>query len=416
MRITLMTTGTRGDLEPFLALGRALQARGHSVNLATGREYHSLVAEQGLQHSQIDLPFLEIMKSPDALASKNGDKKASARLRRDFYDPAIGQMIKDLWKAAQGTEVIVSNHAVYFSRHIADKLGIPFIFSSCSPFLSPTREFPFMFLTNRNLGPWLNRLTYMAIHLILPMHDYPFVKQACQEVFGHHPGSRFSSILKRQGRPIPLIYHFSPHLLNRPRDWPETTHMTGYWPLERQDYKPPEDLLRFLEAGPPPLYLGFGSMVTNRQDFLSEVVARALRQSGQRAVLCAGEGGIADPNREDVYYTNFVPFDWLFPRVQGVVHHGGTGVTHLGLRYGKPTVICPVIADQEFWAKTLHAKGLAPAPFATRYRDLSAESLADAMTALRNPAMQSRAAALGDKLSTERALDDAVALIESYAS
>jgi len=412
-----MSQGTRGDLEPFLALARGLMARGHSVNLATGREYAPLVAEQGVEHSPINLDFLAVMKSPDGLASKNGDKQAARRLRREFYDPAIVQIMRDLWEAARGTQLIVSNHAVYYSRHIADKLGVPFVLSTCSPFLTPTRAFPFMFLTNRPLGGLLNWLSYLAIHLILPWQDHPWVVRACREVLGTHPGSRFSSILERRGRPIPVLYHFSPTLSAAPSDWPRSTRITGYWHLERAGYQPPEKLEAFLAAGPPPVYLGFGSMVTSRGPELGELVARALELSGQRAVLCAGEGGLADPGRpETVYYTDFVPFDWLFPRVSAVVHHGGTGVTTLGLKHGRPTVICPVIGDQEYWARRLHALGAAPPPFAPRYRDLTAESLARALRqAVEDPSLRRRAEELGRGVAREDGVTRAVEAIEEVA-
>jgi sterol 3beta-glucosyltransferase len=147
-------------------------------------------------------------------------------------------------------------------------------------------------------------------------------------------------------------------------------------------------------------------------------VIQALEQTGQRAVLCAGEGGIADPERPElVYYTRFVPFEWLFPRVRAVVHHGATGTTSLGLKYGKPTVICPLIGDQEFWGKILYRRGLAPAPFARRYVDLTAERLAAAIrTVVDDPGMRVRAEALAQQLQREDGVSNAVDFVEQQVA
>lgn len=409
-----MTLGTRGDVEPFLALALGLLRRGFQVRFATDLEFEALVRELGIAYCPINVRFLEAMRSPDGIAAIKGDKKAVARLKKEIYQPAVRQIFCDAWEAAQGADAIICNHALYYARLIAHKLDIPMLFGICSPFLSPTRAFPFMWLTNRDLGGFINRLSYLGIYQLV-LQEYPFVKRVCREL-GIDPGSRFSNVLRHRGGHIPVLYYFSPALLPRPGDWDPSARIIGYWHLGRHnDWQPPPALEKFLVQGPPPIYVGFGSMVTNSQVELSELVATALQLSGERAVLCAGEGGIADPGLDSVFYTDYIPFSWLFPRVKAVVHHGGTGVVNLGIKYGKPTVVCPLIADQAFWAARLHQQGIAPPPFASRYEGLTAHTLADAIKRAAGDAhMRERAEALGRELRAEDGVAEAVRTIEEY--
>jgi sterol 3beta-glucosyltransferase len=191
-------------------------------------------------------------------------------------------------------------------------------------------------------------------------------------------------------------------------------HVTGYWFLGQSgDWQPPAHLLRFLEAGAPPVYVGFGSMSGTSGQERARIVVEALAKAGQRGVLVSGWGGLqADELPEDILMLDNVPHDWLFPHTAAVVHHGGAGTTAAGLRAGKPTVICPFIADQPFWGSVVHELGVGPEPI--HQRGLSVENLASAITTtVTNAEMQRCAAVVGDKIRAEDGITTAIEVIES---
>jgi sterol 3beta-glucosyltransferase len=267
-------------------------------------------------------------------------------------------------------------------------------------------------LAGRSLGGPLNVLTYT---LILPLMTAPYnrmVNTWRQEALELPPRGALASELTRDGKPVPVLYAFSPHVVPVPPDWPATTVVTGYWFLDRPaTWQPPRALVDFLEAGPPPVYVGFGSMTAADPAALTRLVIEALRQAGLRGVLAAGWGGLqsgALPGH--VFALEAAPHDWLFPRMAAVVHHGGAGTTAAGLRAGRPTIICPFFGDQAFWGERVFALGAGPRPMAQK--SLTAERLADALRqAVGEPGYGQRAEALGQRLQAERGVERAVELV-----
>ena len=163
------------------------------------------------------------------------------------------------------------------------------------------------------------------------------------------------------GHTIPVLYAMSPLIMPRPANWSENIHMTGYWLGKLQDrYEPPAELKAFLDAGEPPVYIGFGSMVSAEMKETLDVVLEAVRRSGVRAILSTGWGGAVIPKRDDLYVAEYVPHDWLFQHVSAVVHHGGAGTTAAGILAEKPTLIIPFGGDQPFWGTRAYALGIGP--------------------------------------------------------
>jgi len=197
------------------------------------------------------------------------------------------------------------------------------------------------------------------------------------------------------------VFHgFSPLVVPRPGDWPSRVEVAGYWwPARPDGWQPPAELADFLAAGPPPVFLGFGSMAPGQGERLSKLVAAAVKRAGVRAVVQAGWAELSGCGA-DVLAIGDVPHDWLFPRTAAVVHHAGAGTTAAGLRAGVPAVPVPVMADQPFWASRLYELGVAPRPLP--FQDLTAEALAAAITAcLSEPAHRRRAAELARGIAAE---------------
>jgi UDP:flavonoid glycosyltransferase YjiC (YdhE family) len=215
-----------------------------------------------------------------------------------------------------------------------------------------------------------------------------------------------------------LLYCYSAAVAPPPPDWGSWIEVTGYWFLDRKtDWTPPPALAEFLEEGPPPVYVGgFGTMTNRDPGDLARIVARALGAAGVRAVVLTGWGGL--PKEElprEIFAVDWVPFDWLFPRVSAVVHHGGAGTTAASLRAGVPTVVVPFFLDQFFWGRRVFDLGVGPRPILRKRLD--PDTLAAALRiATRDPEMKGRAAALGVRIRAEDGVARAVAAFERHLS
>jgi sterol 3beta-glucosyltransferase len=177
-------------------------------------------------------------------------------------------------------------------------------------------------------------------------------------------------------------------------------------------WEPPKDLMDYLRAGPPPVYIGFGSMVNSSPEKTTDLVLQALARSGQRGVLSSGWGGLIKSSLpETVFMTGSIPFSWLFPKLAAVVHHGGAGTTSMGLWAGVPSIVIPFMGDQPFWGQRVYELGVGPKPI-PRQRltvNLLAESIHCAVT---DKAIQERATSLGERIRAENGVAQAVAIIE----
>lgn len=201
----------------------------------------------------------------------------------------------------------------------------------------------------------------------------------------------------------------SPALLPKPPDWPNCIDVCGFAFLASgADYKPPDELVAFLKEGPPPIYVGFGSIVVDRPRKLTEIVFTAIQKTGQRAIVSKGWGGLGDGQEipENIFLLGACSHDWLFQYVSCVVHHGGAGTTAVGLKLGRPTVIVPFFGDQPFWGSIVARYGFGPAPIP--YKELTVDKLADAIREALKPSARQKAREVSEKIGLELGLENAV--------
>jgi UDP:flavonoid glycosyltransferase YjiC (YdhE family) len=220
---------------------------------------------------------------------------------------------------------------------------------------------------------------------------------------------------KLVNQPIPILYGYSTHVLPRPKDWHDHLHLTGYWFLDNDlDWQPPAELVDFLDDGPPPVYIGFGSMSGGDAERLADVSLKALQSAGQRGILLTGWGGLDKSDLPDtVLKLAAAPHQWLFPRMSGVVHHGGAGTVSAGLRAGVPSLAIPFFADQPFWGAQLFKLGVGPAPISRKR--LTANRLGYALRRMADhEGMRQRAADIGARIRAEDGVGEAVRLFEHY--
>jgi len=406
MRITILTAGTRGDVQPYVALGAGLLRAGHAVCLAAEGSFEPLVRQYGLKYAPLRTEFVSLAQTDQGKAALAGGKSLS--LLKTVM-PMLRNMLDDAWEAARDSEAIVYHPKAMAGQHIAEKLGIPCFLAMVQPALSPTGAFANPLFGSHNFGGWLNKKTYtwMIRAMFLPYKKLINTWRA--EKLSLPPAALALTI---KGRPIPRLYGYSRHVLPDPKDWDSTTHVTGYWFLPSNgDWQPPEALQAFLDSGPAPVYVGFGSMASREAEAVTRKVLEASRESGQRVLLATGWGGLAEaPLPENAFSLQAAPHDRLFPRCAAVIHHGGAGTTAAGLRAGRPTLVCPFFGDQPFWGQRVYALGVGPQPIPQQ--QLTAAKLAQAMrTLVEDETMRQKAHYLGEKIRAEDGVAAAVQII-----
>ncbi|WP_425418136.1 nucleotide disphospho-sugar-binding domain-containing protein [Oricola indica] len=422
MKALIITYGSRGDVQPYLALALGLKESGHEVVLATSERFRAFVEEHGLRYGHMSDDLLAIIdtdKGKDLLEKGSSIVqvvKSSIEMSRQIA-PMQRALMAESWEVARdfGPDIIVYHSKAVAAPHIAEKLGIPCVHATPIPMFLPTRAFRFTVLPDWKLGGWYNRASYWPIlfltNRVLGRYTRDFRKR-----LDLPPVRSFDIRRMSDGSDIPILHGHSEAVLPRPADWPDSAHVTGYWFLDAEkDWTPPSQLTAFLEAGPPPVYVGFGSMAGRDPQRLAHIVVDALQEAGLRGVMASGWGGLKTGELPDtILQIDEAPHAWLLPRMAAVVHHGGAGTTAAGLRAGKPTVIVPFFADQPFWGGLVHEIGAGPKPLGQK--KLTAAKLAGALReATGSQEIAETAARIGEEIRAEHGVANAVALIERYA-
>ena len=409
MKVAILTLGTQGDVQPYVALGAGLKAAGHEVTLVTGRGFEATASGRGLRYVPLDVDLLELAQSQEGRAALRSPRGA-LRLARGLM-PTMRKVLVDEWEAAasSGADAVVYHPKAMGGYHVAEALGVPGFLALPVPALSPTGAFPVPVLPLPNLGAVLNRLSYGAFIRSLTLPYRSMVNRWRERTLGLTTLPLRASELELRGEPIVRLYPCSPMVVPVPADWDGSSAMTGYWFLDQgKDWRPPDELAAFLGDGPPPVYVGFGSAAPDPEGSRASALD-ALRRLGLRGVLATGRRGMAGSGIIEI---EGAPHDWLFPRMAAVAHHGGAGTTAEGLRAGKPTAVFPSnFGDQLFWGRRVRALGAGPEPVAQKR--LTVERLVGAIRAVTgDEGTRRRAEELGERVRDEDGVARAVELIE----
>lgn len=420
MQMLIATFGVRGDVQPYLALAVGLQAAGHRVTLATSDNFTAWIHSYGVSAHPARFNMAEFTHKPETQASlRSGNLIRQVRLLRDLMRQNAAAQ-DDVWAAIQDADFVIQSPTASGALEAASTRGRPAAFASPVPF-APTRAFPSFFMGSArfSLGAGYNTLTHALMHGVLWSAMGGPTTNPLRKKLGL-PELRSYTELMAQGQRAgaPWLYGFSAHVLPRPADWDDSQHVTGYWFLDAPpNWRPADDLVRFLEAGPPPVYVGFGSMNHLDPQRHTSMALRALELSGQRGVLLTGWGGLRHQAAPaNAHFVDDVPHAWLFPKMAAVVHHGGAGTTGAGLRAGVPSIITPAAPnDQPAWAERVVKLGVGPR--APGLKTLTAETLAASIQmAVNDQALRARAAALGRALRAEDGVARAVEIIERHGA
>lgn len=416
----LVSWGTEGDLRPFLALARALRARGHEVELVfTGIEGKDLTGlTQGLgveTHFADDGYFVRNREHLARLAQKSfhaAPEKQFELILSDLMDPVEPVMLAAARGLASRSDVVVSHFLAHPAAAAAAEHHKPFVMVALQPVFS-SRFYPPAGMPA--LG-WLNALTWLLADHVMRRGMQPRMNRT-RAACGLPAVKRFAPATL--GDPHKVLVAVSPALFPRPSDWDARIEVTGFFGLEGASttWTPEPHVAAFLDAEPP-VFLSFGSMfgLDDRQTMESvSTFAEALTLAKTRGIVQAPADVVARaPKRENVSYLVRAPHVALFPRCSAIVHHGGAGTTMSAVLAGKGSVVVPHAADQFYWADVLHARGVAAEPL--RRPKLTAPALASRIRAvLDDPGVVPRATTLADALRSEDGTGHAVVAIERAA-
>ena len=413
-------------MQPYVALGIGLQAAGHDVAFCTSASFESFIVERGLAYYYMNDDFVELIRSDagrkavDDINGITGAAKVTAKLFKRIK-PMFRSALADSWEAAKVVEpdALILGSKGLLAAPIAEKLNIPAMLAMPMPQFAATAEMPSVGFPSLNIGGWYNRLTYRIVNLVMRLYGR-MLRDIRKEILGLDVLRSTGLFQRTDGRPLPLLHCFSEHVVPRPRDWPDDAYVSGYWFLDRQEsWHPSADLQAFLDAGEPPVYVGFGSIAGSNAKRTASTIIESLQRANLRGIIAKGWGGIEAGDSGNLPDTIFgiddVPHDWLLARMAAVVHHGGAGTTAAGLLAGCPTVICPFFGDQPFWGDRVHKLAVGPRPIPQK--KLSVENLTAALKEVTcDESIRRRAKILGEKIQSENGVGDAVKIIERIVS
>ena len=408
MRILIVAPGSRGDVEPYLALGTGLVQAGNAVSILTTRDHEARVVAAGFGLFSVDLDVQAALQKRDVSGSlEAGGFFSSFRQLKLLAERGAQLTAEAGLRAGAETDLVVTGFGgAFMAEGIARKFGVPLVQAYNVP-LTPTAAFAGPLLPRLDFGPRSRKLGHLLTRAAVWMTARGSGNRARMQVLGAPSAPMFVSSATPGLVPGRVIYGYSPAFLPVGPEWGADVEVTGFW-FGAADETPNPALEAFLAAGEPPVCIGFGSMSQTNPKATTALVLEAVRQSGLRAVLLAGWGGLtASDLPANVLALPQASHASLYPRCAAVVHHGGAGTTAAALRAGVPALVVPSHGDQDFWARRVHAAGTGPAPIPRRR--LTVKALAAGLREAE--AFRSKAAALGAVIRSENGVGRAVAAI-----
>lgn len=419
MRVCILTLGSRGDVQPYAALGVALQARGHQVTVATHANFEGFLTGLGLGFAKLPADPRAIVQDPSvSQAVAEGRMLRFMQLMRERMQPEAHATEEASLAAAQGADVVISSPVTdHLAQTVAEAVGARFVYSDLAP-MSPTSAYPSLIVSPPlpNLGPF-NRLSHEAAVAGWWHMNRPEVN-ALRKRWGL-PTSTGSPLRRARKSGLLELHGYSPSLVPRPREWGANHVQAGAWDLPREAAQAlPGDhqdagFAQWLENGPAPVFFGFGSMAILSGEELLELVGDVCEDLEIRGVIGAGWTELHGPDcdlPEGVAIADACDYAWLFPQCAAVMHHGGSGTTHTASRAGAPQIVCSLFADQPFWARQVAKTG---AGVHLPFQRLSVDALKEAVLQALSEAKAEAAAALGAAMQAEDGLAAACQALES---
>ena len=431
LNIVIMVIGSRGDIQPFLKIGKILRHNyGHRVRVASHPTFRDFVEDDaGLEFFSVGGDPSELMafmvKNPGLIPNFSTVREGEISKRR----ASMAEMFEGFWRACINTtddehdkenlkimgdkhpfitDAIIANPPSMAHVHIAERLGIPLHMMFTFPY-SPTTQFPHPManikMQKSNVDAnYVNFMSYPLVEMMTWQGLGDIVNRFRENTLRLEPVSSLWAPGALYRMKVPYTYLWSPALVPKPKDWGPEIDIGGFVFLDlASKFQPSKELSEFLNAGEPPVYIGFGSIVVDDPDKFTDMIFKGTEMAGVRALVNKGWGGFGRDNKntpKHIFMLGNTPHDWLFPRVKAVVHHGGAGTTAIGLKCGKPTMIIPFFGDQPFWGAMV-SEAKAGAHDCIPYKKLTVERLAEGIKQCLTEEAQKNVQKIADSIANE---------------
>jgi len=419
-KIAITTLGSRGDLQPFIALALGLKQEGYDVVIISSKNEEEFVKSFDLKYIALSVDIQKIMEGDEVQEMTKSDNPIkyiiSTVSGTKKHKQAMLKTQEEIWLACRDFDVIIFHPGMPIGYFIAKEYHKISILANPFPVIT-TKEYPsILFYNAPRFGKVFNKIT----HLIFEKMFWSLTKSSIKEFWKNNIKTKIDlsiSPLRLQVQSgMPVINSYSECLFHKPKDWTANNHITGSWFVnDNKSWKPTVELVNFIENGKPPIFIGFGSM----KDIASfkktiEIILSALKTTNQRAIIGLGwnnlNADIVIP--ENIFLLDNVPFTWLFPKMSLVIHHGGAGTTAIGLASGKPTIIIPFFADQPAWGKRVYELKVGAKPIPKK--KLTSQKLINAIEFALQPEIVANAKKLGEIMNKEKGVENAVNIINEF--
>ncbi|KAF2621128.1 glycosyltransferase family 1 protein [Macroventuria anomochaeta] len=414
LNIVIQVVGSRGDVQPFIALGHELRLYGHRVRIATHNMFEDFVRNSGsgLEFYPIGGNPAELMaymvKNPGLIPSlksvQAGEIKRKRMMVRDMLEGCWSSCIEPdtLTQEPFVADAIIANPPSFAHVHCAQALGIPIHLMFTMPWTS-TKAFPHPLANLKNADGEEGLANYLSYGIVdwLTWQGLGDVINDWRDTLDLEHVAMFDGPCLADTLKISFTYCWSPALVPKPADWPPYVDVCGFFFRDPPHYEPPPEIRSFIESGPPPVYIGFGSIVLEDPQRITSAILGAVQANRFRAIVSKGWSNLGEhgESHKDVIFIGDCPHEWLFQHVTAVVHHGGAGTTACGLKNGRPTTIVPFFGDQPFWGRMVAAAGAGPMPIPQR--QLTTESLSEAVKFCLSDEVVRAAAAIAERMKSE---------------
>jgi len=412
MKITVLTLGSRGDVQPYITLGKALISRGHDVTLCTGGSFKAWIEANGLTFHEASIDFMEILKTDIGQSIINGGGNLFKILKysKEVIFPLYRKTFDDFLEASRGSDLIIYHPKALGATDVAQYYNIPCLSLPPVPIIYPIIEFPNLAVSSKkSLGKFFNRLSYTVVKYgeSSSMKDINDFRINTLKLNKRKMGALSSSI---NGKPIPILYPLSPALFEDVSSWNGHVIVSGFFYMDMQNETLDPKIQTFIEEGTTPIAISFSSMPLKNPERFKELLLQALEKTKDRAIVLTGVSGMTFEDHPSILAIESAPHRLLFKACKGIVHHGGVGTMSEALLSGVPQVIMPFNVDQPFWANRLYRLGYCAEPL--HEKGLTLEHLVTTFAQFNDTDLIQRARTIASKLATEDGLGVACDYIE----
>ncbi len=417
MKIAITAVGTRGDLQPFVALGLGLKAAGHEVLIVSAKNEAVFVQDYGLNFFALNVDIQKLMEGNDVQEMAKGNnpiKFIMSHLKGSKKMKALMVATQaEIWKACQDVDVIIFHPGMPLGFFIAKQLGKISVLANPFPVIGTSNYPSILFYSMPRFGKAFNVFTHFIFQKLFWALSKSAIKQFWNTTIKTKMDFSVSAIQQQIQSGMPVLNGYSELFFSDSNKWSNNIKTTGSWLIETEaNFVPPNELVQFIEKAEPPIYIGFGSMKDVESfNVTFKMIAEALAITKQRAVVALGWNKLnyAEAIPENIFLIESIPHSWLFQKMKMLIHHGGAGTTAAGLTAGKPTIIIPHNADQPAWGLRVYELGVGAKPI--KKTKLTADKLAAAILFALQPAIVVNAEKLGAELRKENGVEKAVDVI-----